>query len=110
MLRRPELLGALMVSALLGPALAAERTLEIAHSTDELVISDGPQRCAAFDVHVLTLLEEHAEAREVAPDDIVRAAFALVAARQLCVRGRTREAMRAYADIALDQPQARWFR
>lgn len=109
------LVQAAALAALLGapfplavPAQAAPT--EIALREAGPAIPDGPRRCAAYDLHVLWLIEEHAEAQELDGDAIAAAAHALGGARRLCASGRVAEALEAYGAIALARPRSRWFR
>jgi hypothetical protein len=89
---------------------AAEIQSEIAHQEPLRVPTEGLRRCAAFDHHVLWLIEEHAEAQEISEDEIVIASGRLHDARRLCASGRVAEALDVYSTIALERPRLRWFR
>ncbi len=72
--------------------------------------SNAMRRCAAFDHHLLWLVEAHGDAQELSPEEIAEAAFRILAARVLCASGRSREALEAYSAIAPADPKSRWFR
>jgi hypothetical protein len=55
--------------------------------------------CAARDLDVITLIEQHGTAEDVAPERLAKAAMAVFAAREACEAGRTEKAVALYDDI-----------
>ncbi len=101
---------AMLVFALPSPSAADEAATQVALGPSQPVHHEGVRRCAAFDLHVLWLIEEHGDAREVSDDEIIGASGRLNAARGLCAAGRIAEALEVYSTIPLVQPRSRWFR
>lgn len=82
-------------SALGGPTLATSAVL-VAFGAASSSIAPV---CAARDLDVITLIEQHGMAEDVAPDRLAHAAMAMFAARQACEVGRTEKAVALYDGI-----------
>jgi hypothetical protein len=61
-----------------------------------------PPICAAADLWLVTLIEEHGEAQDVAPEALAQAFFTVLEARKACNEGRIEAAIRIYEGIRLD--------
>jgi hypothetical protein len=59
------------------------------------------KECAVRDLRILTTIEEHGEAQDVAGEDIAAAFFTLIKARQACAAGNITEALAIYESILL---------
>lgn len=70
----------------------------------------GSKACAAYDLHVLSLIEELGEDREFAKEPLGDAFFAVMRARSLCREARVSEALAAYEAVALPTPMRRFAR
>ena len=57
--------------------------------------------CAERDNQLVTLIDDHGNAGDVAPDKLLEANFAIMRARITCAEGRESEAIAAYDDIVL---------
>jgi hypothetical protein len=55
--------------------------------------------CAMRDIEVVTLIEDHGEANDVAPEQLAKAALTQMDARFACSGGHTEEGMALYNDI-----------
>ena len=55
--------------------------------------------CAAWDVHITTLIEDFGRLNIVAPVDLANAASQQIRARILCASGKSKEAARVYEEI-----------
>jgi hypothetical protein len=55
--------------------------------------------CAARDLEVITLIEEHGRADDMAPERLAKAAMSMMLAREVCDAGRTQEALAVYDSI-----------
>jgi hypothetical protein len=55
--------------------------------------------CAARDLQVITLIEEHGGADDMAPERLAKAAMSMMLAREVCDAGRTQEALAVYDSI-----------
>ncbi|HEX8417264.1 MAG TPA: hypothetical protein VF641_06625 [Methylobacterium sp.] len=82
---------------LLAPALIALGNASVA----ETVKTSPAQACAAFDLHVLTLLEDHGRAAAATGQALTTAMTDLVEARGACVRGDYDRALDRYSRIDL---------
>jgi hypothetical protein len=60
-----------------------------------------PKICAARDLQLVILLEQHGEARDVAPAMLTDAYFTVMRARKACLEGRVPEALATYDSIVL---------
>jgi hypothetical protein len=58
--------------------------------------------CATADVRLVTLIEAHGEAQDVAADILARAFFTVMEARKACNRGEVAAALELYDSIPLD--------
>jgi len=58
--------------------------------------------CAAADPWLVTLIEEHGEAQDVAPETLAQAFFTVVEARKACNLGQVEAALKIYEGIRLD--------
>jgi hypothetical protein len=65
------------------------------------------QACANRDIQLVTLIEDHGVARDVAPEKLLEANFAIMRARKACAAGRESEATALYDDTALRLTLAR---
>src|SRR5262245_60431981 len=57
--------------------------------------------CAAADLSLVTLIEAHGEAQDVAPEILVQAFFTAVEARKACNQGQVETAIKLYESISL---------
>jgi hypothetical protein len=58
--------------------------------------------CVAFDLHVLTLIEDHGLAEGTDPETLRDAAFQMLEARVACREGDAQRALQIYSSINLD--------
>ncbi len=103
-------LAAALVVLATSSAISQERLTEIVHREPGPALNSDLRRCAAFDLHVLWLVEEHGDAQEISGDEIAAVTEQMVNARRLCSAGQTGEALEVYSTIALTRPRSRWFR
>ena len=62
----------------------------------------GPPRvCVAADLKLMTLIEAHGEARDVAPEVLAQAFFTVLEARKACNQGQVEAGMKFYESIPL---------
>lgn len=62
----------------------------------------GPEKaCAAYDVHLVTLIEDHGRAQEIGPEKIHEAMSTVLQARTACSAGDFDEAHRRYSFLNL---------
>lgn len=61
----------------------------------------GLRICAAYDLHTLNLIEQHAALKEVEDDALSVAMQRALHARQVCRAGRTDEGVQIYESIGL---------
>ncbi len=61
----------------------------------------GMQQCAAFDIHVVTLIEDAGEAGSASDDELAEATILLAAARDACRRHAFADAYAAYGAVRL---------
>jgi hypothetical protein len=59
----------------------------------------GPSLCAARDVEVVILIEDHGEANDVAPERLAKAGLTQMEARAACSQGRVTEGIAIYDEI-----------
>jgi hypothetical protein len=59
----------------------------------------GPRLCAARDVEVITLIEDHGAANDVVPERLYKAGLAQMEARAACSDGRVTEGIALYDEI-----------
>jgi hypothetical protein len=59
----------------------------------------GPRLCAARDVEVIILIEDHGAANDVAPERLYKAGLAQMDARAACSAGRVTEGIALYDEI-----------
>jgi len=59
----------------------------------------GPRLCAARDVEVIILIEDHGAANDVAPERLYKAGLAQMDARAACSAGRATEGITLYDEI-----------
>ena len=59
----------------------------------------GPRLCAARDVEVIILIEDHGAANDVAPERLYKAGLAQMDARAACSDGRSTEGIALYDEI-----------
>jgi hypothetical protein len=57
--------------------------------------------CAAADLRLVTLIEAHGEAQDVAPEILAQAFFTVVEARKTCNQGQVETAIKLYESISL---------
>jgi hypothetical protein len=57
--------------------------------------------CNAADLRVVTLIEAHGEAQDVAAETLAQAFFTVIEARKACNRGEVEAAMELYESIPL---------
>lgn len=84
----------------LGVALGL--VVQLAHAEP----APGDRACAAYDIHVLTLLEEHAAAEELEPSALANIAQAMIDARLACRLGDYQRALALYAAADPGKPIA----
>jgi hypothetical protein len=58
--------------------------------------------CGTADVRLVTLIEAHGEAQDVAAETLARAFFTVMEARKACNRGEVEAALELYDSIPLD--------
>jgi hypothetical protein len=61
-------------------------------------VSTSPA-CSARDLQVITLIEDHGRADDMAPERLAKAAMSMMLAREVCDAGRTQEALAVYDSI-----------
>jgi hypothetical protein len=72
------------------------------------VIATNPKRaslhpaCVAYDLHILTLIEDHGLVEDTEPEVLRDAAFTMLEARVACRAGDVRGALALYDHIPLD--------
>jgi hypothetical protein len=59
----------------------------------------GPRLCAARDVEVIILIEDHGTANDVAPERLAKAALAQMDARAACSEGRVAQGIALYNEV-----------
>jgi hypothetical protein len=59
----------------------------------------GPSLCAARDVEVVILIEDHGAANDVAPERLAKAGLTQMEARTACSEGRVMEGIAIYDEI-----------
>jgi hypothetical protein len=57
------------------------------------------RECALKEIEVITFIEQHGNAQDMAPDLLARAAFTLMDARMACREGRVSQALALYNSI-----------
>ena len=57
------------------------------------------RQCAMRDIEVVTLIEDHGEANDIAPEQLAKAALTQMDARVACSNGHTEDGMALYNDI-----------
>jgi hypothetical protein len=80
-------------------------------------LAAGPERarpdkaCLAYDLHILTLIEDHGLVHEVAAEVLTDAAFRMFEAREVCREGDTERGVKIYDSIHLDPVRITpWYR
>jgi hypothetical protein len=63
--------------------------------------------CVAADLRLVTLIEAHGEAQDVAPEILARAFFTVLEARKACNAGQVEAAMKLYEGIPLPEVMTR---
>ena len=81
--------------------------LALLMSTAPAALADPERRrlnaaCAAYDIHVLTLIEDHGLVGDTVPEVLGGAAFRMLDARLACREGDAKRALRFYGSIPLD--------
>ena len=71
----------------------------IAKTADRLNMT--PAECAARDLRVVTLIEDHGQAQDVAADQLADAAFTMMRARLACHDGRVADGLAIYDSVLL---------
>ena len=71
----------------------------IAKTADRL--NTTPAECAARDLKLVTLIEDHGQAQDVAADQLADAAFTMLRARQACHEGRVADGLAIYDSVLL---------
>jgi hypothetical protein len=61
--------------------------------------TSGPSLCAARDVEVVILIEDHGDANDVAPERLAKAGLTQMEARAECSQGRVAEGITIYDEI-----------
>ena len=62
-------------------------------------VTPGPTLCAALDLEVVILIEEHGAANDVAAERLAKAVLAQLNARAVCFKGHATEAIALYDEI-----------
>ncbi len=57
--------------------------------------------CAAADLRLITLIEAHGEAQDVAAEILARAFFTVMEARKACNQGRVEPTIKLYESVSL---------
>lgn len=57
------------------------------------------RQCAMRDIEVVTLIEDHGEANDIAPEQLAKAALTQMDARVACSNGHMEDGMALYNDI-----------
>jgi len=73
--------------------------LVISASTAVAQSKTALQLCAARDVEVVILIEDHGDAADIAPERLAKAGLDQMQARRTCTAGRTEEAVAIYDGI-----------
>jgi hypothetical protein len=97
------------VAAAVAPAVAATATIapstvDSRSSRAPVAISPGSSfspLCAAIDLQLVTSIEAHGEAEDVANEQLAKATFTLLEARRVCREGRVTDAVALYDRIDL---------
>src|SRR5262245_25185917 len=71
----------------------------IAKTADRL--NTTPAECAARDLKLVTLIEDHGRVQDVASDQLADATFAMLRARQVCHEGRVADGLAIYDSVLL---------
>jgi hypothetical protein len=61
--------------------------------------------CAAYDLHYVTIIEDHGRAEEISAEEIHSAVTAVLDARAACRAGDFERALRLYGRIPLEAPR-----
>jgi hypothetical protein len=61
--------------------------------------------CAAYDLHYVTIIEDHGRAEEISAEEIYSAVTAVLEARAACRAGDFERALRLYGRIPLEAPR-----
>jgi hypothetical protein len=61
--------------------------------------TSGPLLCAVRDVELVTLIDDHGEANDVAPERLSKAGLAQMDARAACSKGSAAEGIALYDEI-----------
>jgi hypothetical protein len=59
------------------------------------------RECALKEIEVITFIEQHGDAQDIAPDILARAGLTLMDARMICYEGRVSEALALYDSILM---------
>jgi hypothetical protein len=89
---------------------ARAQTIALAVAISTVVIAGAPgsdrsppeAACVAYDLHVLTLIEDHGLVEDVAPEVLKNAASRMFEARTACRQGDIERAVQIYDNIHLD--------
>ena len=91
----PQFFAAASIYLAAGGALAQERANVVS------------PLCATADVRLVTLIEAHGEAQDVAAETLAQAFFTVVEARKACNRGEVEAALQLYDSIPFGATTAR---
>jgi len=89
--------GLLAAGAVALPALAESDPMESAAA------------CAAYDLHLVTLIEDHSVAGQTPPEVLTAAAMTVIDARIACREGRTDRGLELYKAVPLRPARATTF-
>jgi hypothetical protein len=83
------------------PILATFATFTLGMDGAPAVAQDAPsvRQCAMRVIEVVTLIEDHGEANDIAPEKLAKAALTQMDARVACFNGHTEDGMALYNDI-----------
>ena len=83
----------------LGRALAGITVSLLGASGATAQATSGPSLCAARDLQVVILIEDHGTANDVAPERLAKALLAQLGAQAACSEGRVTEGIMRYDEI-----------
>ena len=81
------------------PVLAAIAVSSLGMTDAPAQDAAGARLCAARDVEVVMLIEDHGEANDIAPEQLAKAFLTQMDARVACSGGRTEEGIALYNDV-----------
>jgi predicted lipoprotein len=83
------------------PILATFATFTLGMDGAPAVAQDAPsvRQCAMRDIEVVTLIEDHGEANDIAPEQLAKAFLTQMDARVACSDDRMEDGMALYDDV-----------